>query len=90
MKITQLEICNNIVYINNGYDIIMAIVNVLLIIFESYSYGDVTLWLWLSSCAMYDESCEGITLELGTYHMKGNCHVGWDSGDKAMHVLGPG
>ena len=40
MKITQLEICNNIVYINNGYDIIMAIVNVLLIIFESYSYGD--------------------------------------------------
>ena len=43
-----------------------------------------------NGCAMYDGSCYGITLELGTYHMKGNCHVGWDSGDKAMQVLGPG
>ena len=76
MEIILLERCNDILYINKGHDIIMAIVNALLMILsltvKEISQSDNGFHLM----AMNDGelSRHGI-VELGTYHEKGSCPV---------------
>ena len=86
MRITQLLIGNYVVYINNSYDIIMAIVNVPFNhFFWVLQYGDAHSGegFLLVYCRMVMVNAEYEHLVHIYYH------VGWDSGDK-LCMFNPG